>query len=77
MATVTDLKLVADSKLKTAAKSAIIMKKAQIKAVKPHSGRVTRSMARGGYVKKTSQCAGSGACRRQTQKHVAEMLGRP
>ena len=40
-----------------------------------HSGRVTRSMAGGGYVKKTSQRAGSGACRAgRTQKRVAEML---
>ena len=40
-----------------------------------YSGRVTRSMTGGGYVKKTSKHAGSGACRKRTQKRVAEMLG--
>ena len=74
MATVTvaDQKSVVDNELKIAANSTVTMKKAE---VKPHSGRVTRSMARGGYVKKTSKRAGSGACRRRTQKRVAEMLG--
>jgi hypothetical protein len=66
----TDQRLVIDNELKIAANST--MNKAQIK---PHSDRVTRSMARGGYVKKTSKRAGSGACRRQTQKRVAKMLG--
>jgi hypothetical protein len=75
MATVADQKLVVDKKLKAAANSTTVTKKAQRNPVKPHSGRLTRSMTRGGYVKKSSQRAGSGACRSQTQKRVAEMLG--
>ena len=45
--------------------------------VKPYTGRMTRSMTRGVYVRKasSSQHAGHGASKRQTQEHVAEMLG--
>ena len=75
MATVTldqNSKLVAHNKLKTAANST--PQKVRRNSVKPYSGRLTRSMTTGGYIKKTNQRAGSGASRCQTQKRVAEML---
>ena len=51
MATVADQNLIVNNKLmKTAANST--PQKVQRNSVKPYSGRLTRSMTRGGYVKK-------------------------
>ena len=68
-------KLVVDNKLKTANSNIKIVQRKHEIPVKPYSGRLTRSMTSGVYVKKTSQRAGSGASRRQTQECVAKMLG--
>ena len=42
--------------------------------VKPYTGRVTRSMTRGVYVRKPSQRRGHGASKPKTQQRVAKML---
>jgi hypothetical protein len=52
MATVADQKLVVDNKLKAAANSTTKKALSQRNPVKPYSGRLTRSMTRGVYVKK-------------------------
>ena len=43
-------------------------------SAKPYTGRVTRSMTGGVYLKKTSQRRGHGASKPKTQQHVAKML---
>ena len=51
------------------------IKKRNIIATTPYTGRLTRSMTRGVYVREVSQAAGSGASKHQTQQRVGAMLG--